>query len=93
MAAKPHSLVEWPTVEEVYNLYKKEDIDNYSWDTKLNVPFYNKKTFGWDTQTLPAKEKYSFSNATYPWNNQQCLPLKILDKQRNTTGIITRSNC
>jgi hypothetical protein len=92
MAAKPHSLVEWPTVEEVYNLYKKEDINNYSWDTKLNIPFYNKKAFGWDTQTLPAKEKYSFSNTTYPWNDQQCLPLKIVYKQRNTTGIITRSN-
>jgi hypothetical protein len=66
MAAQPLSLVEWPTVEEVYSLHCQEDIENYTWDTKFKVPFYNKKAFGWDTQTLPNKEKYFFSNKTYP---------------------------
>jgi hypothetical protein len=86
--------VEWPTVEELYTLYKKdEDIDSYTWSTKKNIPFYNKRAFGWDTQSFPEKkEKYLFSNTTYPWSEQDCLPLKLVYKQQNTSGVVTRSN-
>jgi hypothetical protein len=76
----------------IYTKYQQENIENYTWDTKFKFPFYNKKAFGWDTRTLPNKEKYFFSNQTYPWNNQQNLPLKLTYRQLNTSGIITRSN-